>query len=159
MTARRVPIAIALLAVLSACAGAPSPRTAPTPVIGVEGTYAFSGFVRGAGPVEGVIHFDSAGTATMSSGGRTCASAPRASGERFWLSCGGVAIGVAREDDRLEPHARLSVAVTEVVDRPADAFECRGESTIGPSNCVGHGVKRTTRARRIEVSTVLSRVE
>lgn len=159
MNARRASTAIAVAALLSACATAPSPRVAPTPVVGVEGVYAFSGFVRGAGPVEGVIHFDSAGTATMSSGGRTCASAPKASGERFWLSCGGVAINVEREDGALAPHARLSVAVIEVVDRPADSFECRGESTIGQSGCVGYGVKRTARTHRREVSTVLSRVE
>lgn len=164
MSARRILTATAVLATLAGCAGAPAPAPtpAPSPALGVEGAYVFSGHVPGTGSVDGTIEFDAEGAATVTSRGVTCASAPRASAGRLWLSCGRVTIGVMRDDDALASRAVLAASVSEIVDRPADPFECHGGDTgagMGRANCVRYGVKRAARTRRSQVAARVWRVE
>ncbi|HYD54506.1 MAG TPA: hypothetical protein VEA99_17870, partial [Gemmatimonadaceae bacterium] len=162
MTTRRALTAAVLSVLLVACAGAPASRAVPTPQpLTVEGHYVFWGFVPGAGAVDGSISFDEDGTAMLATGAATCASRPRAYDGWIYLGCRGVSVRVEQDADSLLPTGKLTVAVQQVIDRPADAFDCRGDGAAGRDRswpgCTANGMKRTIQTHAYTVAAELKR--
>ena len=159
-----MPTAAAVAALLAACAGAPGSHAVRAPAPWAEGAYRFSGFVPGPGAVDGVIHFDAAGTATVavSVGAAKCQSTPQEHDGRLHAGCGGVGIRVAHDADSPAPQVTLSGREREVVEKPALPFECRGDGAAGRDRsfpgCTVNGMTRTTSTRSYRVAARVSRV-